>query len=201
MRPHAPQRPRRTRLRVWAAALIALLMMIGTNPAFSQTEDRVDDARRKAEAALGYRTDVQARLDEATERYWIVNDALETLILDVNNLEKRIADGESRAASLRGRVEDQAVELYMGGVSGGLESMFVADTIADSLIGREMLATSTATDGLAINDLESLNGELEADTELLVAKQAELSAQQQQADALVVEMEALFQEANQAFQA
>ena len=200
MRPHAPERPRRTRLRVWAAALIALLMMIGTNPAFSQTEDRVDDARRKAEAALGYRTDVQARLDEATERYWIVNDALETLILDVNNLEKRIADGESRAASLRGRVEDQAVELYMGGVSGGLESMFVADTIADSLIGREMLATSTATDGLAINELESLNGELEADTEMLVAKQAELSAQQQQADALVVEMEALFQEANQAFQ-
>src|SRR3989337_3550760 len=104
MRPHAPERPRRTRLRVWAAAFTALLMMIGTNPAFSQTEDRVDDARRKAEAALGYRTDVQARLDEATERYWIVNDALETLILDVNNLERRVDRKSTRLNSSHGSI-------------------------------------------------------------------------------------------------
>jgi murein DD-endopeptidase MepM/ murein hydrolase activator NlpD len=186
---------------MWTAAVLAFLMMIGANPAFSQTEDRVEDARRNAEAALGYRIDVQARLDDATERYWIVNNALEALIVDVNYLEERIADGNNQRAALRERVQEEAIELYMGGASGGLESVFAAETITDSLIGQEMLATTSATDGLAINDLKVLNRALEAETEILVAKQAELATQQRQADALVVEMNALFQEANEAFQA
>jgi murein DD-endopeptidase MepM/ murein hydrolase activator NlpD len=157
--------------------LISLLAMAVALPAIAQvTDDDIDEARREVDQIM---SDAQALGDEV-QQAWSRQFALDK---EISDLAASIDVARSRIAETEKKLEEVAVEMYMG--SSSVASIQVLFSASDESYeaGIEYLRNVNGNDIDVINQLRSFREELDRQTGRL----EEASAEQ---EVLTVELEA-----------
>ena len=153
----------------FARTLLALLVMALALPALAQvTDEDIDRARREMNQVMA---DSQALGDEV-QTAWARQFALDK---EISDLHASIELARVQIAETEKKLEDVAVELYMG--SSTASSMRVLFSASEESFGagREYLRNVTGVDADVVNQLRSFRTELDRQTGRL----AEASAEQE----------------------
>lgn len=183
-----------------ALALLALVLISGTVPAFSIEEEEVERARQEAEAAAQERAAALADLDAAVLSYEAINSELQELTFRIGRLRSQLEVYEDRMLELRAQIRERAVESYMNGdARDQIARTFSPEQIQQGLIAREVLAIAVEDDSASLDtfvavtaEMQRLRGELDTDT-------ARVSELRIEAEAVVARMNQLFEGADEAF--
>ncbi|MGH8913834.1 MAG: murein hydrolase activator EnvC family protein, partial [Acidimicrobiia bacterium] len=151
------------------STLAALLIVAVAVPAIGQvTDDDVDRARRQVNEIL----DDSRDLNDEVQAAWSRQFALEREIAD---LEGSIEVAQVRIGETERRLEDMAVEMYMGSTSvATIQVLFSGDDQSYG-VGLEYLSNVSSVDEDVVHQLRSFRTELGRHTERL----AEASAEQE----------------------
>jgi murein DD-endopeptidase MepM/ murein hydrolase activator NlpD len=156
-------------MRQMARTLGALLVAVVAVPALAQvTDEDIDRARREVNRILAESQD----LGDAIQETWARQAALETEIVE---LETSIEYAQVQLAELQGRVEEVAVEMYMGSTSAASLTALLAAGDGGNGAGLKYLEEVRGVDSDVINQLRVFRRELDRQTERL----AEAAAEQQ----------------------
>jgi len=182
-----------------ALALLALVLLAGTTPAFSIEEEDVERARQEAEAAAAERAAALDDLNDAVSTYEAINSELQELTFRIGRLRSQLEVYEDRTLELRDQIRERAVESYMSGdARDELARTFSPEQAQQSLIAREVLAIAVEDDASALDaflaataEMARLRGDLDNDT-------ARVSELRIEAEAVVARMNELFATADEA---
>lgn len=193
--------------RVWLIFLLILAMAAGVSPAAAQSRQDVDEAKRKAQAALEELRALGTRLEEAVVHYQQVNAELEEVSYRVVRLTQAIEDYEAEARDLRGRVNARAVEAYIEGGVGFVKLVLESSSVNELLAGQEFLQRAAELDLGAIQRLSATRARMDQVRAQLAEEQARLQVLQQEAlaakeqlDGLVIEADAVYRELQAEYQ-
>lgn len=180
-----------------AGMVIALALSSGIIPAFSISEEEVEQARRERDAAAEARAAALEDLTAAVTSYEAITGQLETLTFRMGRLRSQIDAYEQRARELRVTVRQRAVQAYM---SGGderdpLARAFTPEVVQQNLIAREVLAIATETDKASLDSLTAITAEMDRLKDQVAADTERTNALRVEADAVMVRMSELFEEA------
>ena len=187
---------RRTILRggtIGMAVALAWTLSGGTAEAISKAQ--VDEACADSKAA--YESYQQARADfqEAAAALEAANAEL----WDAEYREQRIrSDYEARVderAEIQGKLQSQAVELYMQAASGPSMGMMSLSSPADALTALEFLQSSTNNSQQSVSDLGAVSAELDRLGTELAAAVVDLTAVRDQQQELTAAQESAMNEA------
>lgn len=202
--------PRR-RGRVAVIALLALMLVSVALPAWSVTDDDVEEARRQREAAAAERAGALTDLEEAVAAYEAINAEFAQLTFRIGQLRSLMDNYSRQATDLQEQVRNRAVEAYMHGDRGDGGFLFSTGSIEQAVVAQEILAKAVegeveSLDSLmaARAEMERLEAELDADSqrvtdlrfeaELVAARMNELFAEAEselaQANTLLASTEA-----------
>jgi len=187
--------------RLAAAVAVCLFALSQGMPAFSITEEEVEQARLEREAAARDRAAALASLDDAVTAYEAINSELQTLTFRIGRVRGQITVYEHRSRELREQIRDRAVESYMSGdVRDPVARMFAPEEMQQSIIAQQVLDRAVEFDSASLDtlvattaEMERLKTELEADTERVSDLRVE-------ADAILGRMNELFAEAQAGFE-
>ncbi|MBW3666513.1 MAG: peptidoglycan DD-metalloendopeptidase family protein [Actinobacteria bacterium] len=167
-----------------ARTLSALLALVVAIPAFAQvTDEDIDQARREVNRIVAESQELGAAIQET----WARQAELEA---EIAELQASIEHAHVQLAELRGRVEEVAVEMYMGSTSASNLTALLAASDGGNGAGLSYLKEVNGFDADVINQLRVFRRELDRQTERL----AEASAEQQILAAEMEEMAAGLQE-------
>jgi murein DD-endopeptidase MepM/ murein hydrolase activator NlpD len=192
-----------TRRRALAALVVSLFALIqGAVPAFSASEEEVEQARIEQQAAAKKRAEALADLDSAVAVYEELNAELEELTFRIGRLRSQIAVYGERARSLRDEIRNRAVESYMNGDERDpVARVFSPEQAQQSMLAAEVLALAIETESSSLDallataaEMDRLQVELDSDSDRVFQLRIE-------ADAVVVRMNELFEVAAQEFAA
>jgi len=161
---------------VWAFA--ALLIMALAIPAIAQvTDEDIDRARREVNAILADSEALGREVQDAWARQFALEKEIEDLLSSIDYAQLEVVEAESR-------LEEAAVELYMGSTSGGSIQVFFSASDEEFGAGVAYLEEVSVTEEELVNQLRSFRGELDRQTVRL----AEASAEQEIVTAELEEM-------------
>lgn len=163
-------------MRRTARTISAMLALVVAVPAFAQvTNEDIDRARREVNRIVAESDELGAAIQDT----WARQAELET---EIAELEASIEYAHVQLAELQGRVEEVAVEMYMGSTSASNLTALLAATEGGVGAGLNYLKEVNGFDSEVINQLRVFRRELDRQTERL----AEASAEQ---EILAAEME------------
>lgn len=163
------------------SALLALAVAV---PALAQvTDEDIDRARREVNRIVAESQEV----GDAIQDSWARQAELET---EIGDLESSIEYAHVQLAELQGRVEEVAVEMYIGSTSAASLTALLAATDGGNRAGLSYLREVNGYDSDVINQLRVFRRELDRQTERL----AEASAEQEVLAAELEEMAAVLQD-------
>lgn len=163
-----------------ARIISPLLVVVVAVPALAQvTDDDLDEARSEVNRILAQ----SQELGDAIQETWARQAELEAEIID---LEASIEFARVQLADLQARVEEVAVEMYMGSTSAASLSAFLAGGEGGNGAGLKYLEEVSGVDSAVIDQLRVFRRELDRQTERL----AEASAEQQVLASQLEEMSA-----------
>lgn len=193
------RRVRLARTLVRAVAASTAVVVLVALPALSQTEEDVEQAREETRAAATELRRVEDQLDMAVGRY-------QEIVGQVIELEDALADFEFRQAMMTQRraeltegVRNGAAQLYMDAISATTMSMFLVPSLENALVAGQAIGRSSEAQDAQVADLTALTAEMERSALRRAETLAALRPFQAEAEALVVEMDLLFIEAEAAF--
>lgn len=186
-------RPRVIRA-LFALAFVFAWLLSTAVPALSVTKAERDAACADSRAAQQRLDDARAKANEAEDLYDAVNQELEQATLRVYQFRERIDDKAATINQIRDQVMDRAVELYMNGGSPGTEAVLFATSVDAALTGQEFLSVVTAEDISSVDQLDALKRELERVRSDWQAEQAKLTVLDQQAAVAADAMNAIVEE-------
>ncbi|HJS71484.1 MAG TPA: peptidoglycan DD-metalloendopeptidase family protein [Acidimicrobiia bacterium] len=158
--------------RILSAALVASLAL----PAYAQvTDEDIDRARREVNRL----TEESAELGQEVIDAYGRQSALDS---EITQLRESIEFAETRMAEAEGRLEDLAVELYMGSTSGNNLSVLFSANDQAYPAGMEYLREASGVDEGVVDELRATRDELDHQT----ARLGEALEEQQ---ALTIELE------------
>jgi murein DD-endopeptidase MepM/ murein hydrolase activator NlpD len=153
-----------------------MLALVVAVPAFAQvTNEDIDRARREVNRIVAESDELGAAIQDT----WARQAELEA---EIAELEASIEYAHVQLAELQGRVEEVAVEMYMGSTSASNLTALLAATEGGAGAGLNYLKEVSGFDSEVINQLRVFRRELDRQTERL----AEASAEQ---EILAAEME------------
>lgn len=160
-----------------ARLLSGFLVIAIAAPAFAQvTDEDIDRARQE----------VNRLTEESAELGQEVIDAYgrqAALDAEIANLRQSIEFANNQITETEARVEQLAVELYMGSTSGTNLSVLFSATNQDYPAGMEYLREASGVDSSAVNQLRVIRDELDTQTQRLgeaVDEQETLAAELEQ---------------------
>lgn len=154
-------------MRRTARTISALLAIVMAVPAIAQvTDEDVDRARREVNRIVADSEELGVALQET----WARQAALESEIAD---LEASIDHAQIQLADLQGRVEEVAVEMYMGSTSASNLTALLAASDGGNGAGLKYLEEVNGFDSGVINQLRVFRTELDRQTERLSEAYAE----------------------------
>ena len=168
-----PMRTTRRRVRVAVIVMLASWLVAGTVPAWSVTDEDVEEARRQREAAAAERAAALSDLEEAVEAYEAINAEHAELTFRIGQLRSLIENYQRQADGLQQQVRDRAVEAYMNGdrADGGWY-LFSTGNIEQAVVAQEILAQAVEGEVKSLDallaarlEMERLAAELDADSE------------------------------------
>ena len=161
---------------VWAFA--ALFIMALAIPAIAQvTDEDIDRARQEVNAILADSEALGREVQDAWARQFALEKEIEDLLSSIDYAQLEVVEAESR-------LEEAAVELYMGSTSGGSIQVFFSATDEEFGAGVAYLEEVSVTEEELVNQLRSFRTELDRQTVRL----AEASAEQEIVTAELEEM-------------
>ena len=160
--------------RILSAVLIASLAL----PAYAQvTDDDIDRARREVNRL----TEESAELGQEVIDAYGRQSALDS---EITQLRESIEFAETRMAEAEERLEDLAVELYMGSTSGNNLSVLFSANDQQYPAGMEYLREASGVDESVVDELRATRDDLDHQT-------ARLGEALDEQEALTVELEQL----------
>ncbi len=183
-----------------AAAVAVVVFALGQGlPAFSVTEQEVEQARQEKEAAAKAQADALANLDDAVAAYEALNSELQTLTFRVGNLRTQLADYEARSLDLRDQIRQRAVESYMNGAADGdIARVFSPEEVQQNIIAQQVIGQAVESDAQDLDALAATTAEMERLRTELAADTDRVSELRVQADAVLARMNELFDQAQAA---
>ena len=140
--------------RILSAALVASLAL----PAYAQvTDEDIDRARREVNRL----TEESAELGQEVIDAYGRQSALDS---EITQLRESIEFAETRMAEAEGRLEDLAVELYMGSTSGNNLSVLFSANDQAYPAGMEYLREASGVDEGVVDELRATRDELDHQT-------------------------------------
>ncbi len=144
-----------------ARLLSGLLVLALAGPAVAQvTDEDIDRAREEVNQLTAESAELGQEVIEAYGR----QSALDA---EITNLQQSIEFAEIEIAETEARVEDLAVELYMGSTSGTNLSVLFSATNQDYPAGMEYLREASGVDDGVVNQLRVIRDELDTQTQRL----------------------------------
>jgi len=187
--------------RLAPAIAVVLLVLSQGMPAFSVTEEEVEQARQQREAAAQEQAAALTNLDEAVTAYEAINSELQTLTFRMGRLRSQLEVYEDRSNVLRDQVRQRAVESYMNGDRRDpIAQVFSPEQIQQAIIAQQVMDRAVETDSASLDSLEATTAEMERLQAELDSDSDRISDLRVQADAIVTRMGELFDEAQAAFE-
>ncbi len=150
-----------------ARILAGVLVISLAVPAVAQvTDEDIDRARREIDQLTAESAELGQEVIEAYGR----QSALDA---EITSLEKSIEFAQIRIAETETRLQDLAVELYMGSTSGASLSVLFTATNQDYPAGMEYLRQANGVDASVVDQLRVFRDELDHQTGLLSEALAE----------------------------
>jgi len=131
--------PRR-RGRAAVIVLLASWLVAVAVPAWSVTEDDVEEARRQREAAAVERAGALTDLDEAVAAYEAINAEFGEVTFRMGQVRSMIDSYQQDADTLQDQVRSRAVEAYMHGDREDASLLFSSSSIQQAVIAQRILA-------------------------------------------------------------
>lgn len=162
----------RVRGRVRAALSVALLLAIPalTSPVTAQTtEDKLQSAKRRYDAALARATIATAKYEEAYGRYVATKE-------DIERTREAISGARRRLHRLRGHLAARAREAYLMGPMSNLELLLTAESFtefSDRMVFLDRLAQDDADLVTKVSVTSEVLHRLEADLDRKADQQAQ----------------------------
>lgn len=161
----APSVPRRRLGRTVMAVAVAAFVGATLVPWSSASADPLGDADRGVRSA-------RAALDAASRRYFDALGEHRSLDVRIGELERGIAAGERRVATLRRIVASRAVEAYKSG-SQGVGLVLDSRGVTDLTVRRKLLSVANESDEDALDALDRTLAEQRAQRDALAAGRAD----------------------------
>ena len=188
----------RTPRRRGRAAVIVLLaswLVTAAVPAWSVTDDDVEEARRQREAAAVERAGALTDLDEAVAAYEAINAEFGELTFRVGQLRSMIGSYQQDADTLQDQVRSRAVEAYMHGDRDDASLLFSSSSIQQAVIAQRILSRAVEGEVKSLDALVAARKEMERLTLELNEDSARVSELRQEAELVAGRMSELFAEA------
>ncbi len=193
-----------TRAHRWLLLLLTIaLMALVPIGASAQTQADVDAAARakaiaearKSEAYREYR-EITARLDDAVERYELLNAQREEITYRIYRMEQAVERYQEQATELDAAAKDLVIRAYTSGQSGMIGSAFAASTIEELVTTRALLDRAAEIELASLDNLDAVSRQADRSAAELAVQKTEVAAAEDAA-ALVVEEIAELQQRQQ----
>jgi len=147
--------------------LLASGLVAAALPAWSVTDEDVEEARRQREAAASERAGALTDLEEAVAAYEAINAEFAELTFRIGQLRSLMDSYSKQADELQQRVRNRAVEAYMHGDRGDGGFLFSTDSIEQAVVAQEILAQAVEGEVKSLDSLLAARAEMERlETEL-----------------------------------
>lgn len=165
--------------------------------------DEVDDQRRRVEQIADELDALDNQLGELEEAHAAALDRIDQLAIEIQDAQARVDAQSSELATLQGQLADIAVDKFMSGGSSGLTPLFSsAEGFTDDLERSELARVALDQGAGTSDEMQVLVEQLTEDKAALDAKKneqaqlvASLETQQQQGEALTIELQQKYAEA------
>lgn len=148
-------------MRSLARYLAALMVLAIAIPALAQvTDEEIEDARAEVNAIFADSQDLAAEVQAA----WAQQSALEE---EIASLEASIELAKAQIADSRERLEEVAVEMYMGSASSATLQILFSLSTGQYEAGTEYLRNVSGDQAEIVNQLRSYRSELDRQTKRL----------------------------------
>lgn len=166
---------------VWALA--ALLMTALAIPAIAQvTDEDIDRARREVNAIVADSEALGRAVQDAWARQFALEKEIEDLLSSIDYARLEVAEAESR-------LEEAAVELYMGSTSGGSIQVFFSASDEEFGAAVAYLSEVSVTEEELVNQLRSFRTELDRQTVRLAEASTEQEIVTAELEAMAIELQ------------
>jgi peptidoglycan DL-endopeptidase CwlO len=165
--------------------------------------DDVDDQRRKVEQIADELDSLDNQLGELEEAHAAALDRIDQLAIEIQDAQVRVDAQSAELSTLQGQLADIAVDKFMSGGSSGLTPLFSsAEGFTDDLERGELVRVALDQGAGTSDEMQVLVEQLTEDKAALDAKKneqaqlvASLETQQQQGEALTVELQQKYAQA------
>lgn len=189
-----------TRLRAATAAAVLVTVVAGIPPVRA---DDVDDQRRKVEQIADELDALDNQLGELEEAHAAALDRIDQLAIEIQDAQVRVDAQSAELTTLQGQLADIAVDKFMSGGSSGLTPLFSsAEGFTDDLERSELARVALDQGAGTSDEMQVLVEQLTEDKAALDAKKneqaqlvASLEVQQQQGEALTIELQQKYAQA------
>jgi peptidoglycan hydrolase CwlO-like protein len=159
--------------------------------------DEVDDQRRRVEQIADELDALDNQLGELEEAHAAALDRIDQLAIEIQDAQAGVDAQSAELATLQGQLADIAVDKFMSGGSSGLTPLFSsAEGFTDDLERSELARVALDQGAGTSDEMQVLVEQLTEDKAALDAKKneqtqlvASLETQQQQGEALTVELQ------------
>ncbi len=186
--------PRR-RGRAAVIVLLASWLVTAAVPAWSVTDDDVEEARRQREAAAVERAGALTDLDEAVAAYEAINAEFGELTFRMGRLRSMIDSYQQDADTLQDLVRSRAVEAYMHGDRDDASLLFSSSSIQQAVIAQRILSAAVEGEVRSLDALVAARAEMDRLTLELNEDSARVAELRLEAELVADRMSELFAEA------
>ncbi len=165
--------------------------------------DQVDDQRRKVEQIADELDALDNQLGELEEAHAAALDRIDQLAIEIQDAQVRVDAQSAELATLQGQLADIAVDKFMSGGASGLTPLFSsAEGFTDDLERSELARVALDQGAGTSDEMQVLVEQFTEDKAALDAKKneqaqlvASLESQQQQGEALTIELQQKYAQA------
>ncbi len=159
--------------------------------------DEVDDQRRRVEQIADELDALDNQLGELEEAHAAALDRIDQLAIEIQDAQVRVDAQSAELSTLQGQLADIAIDKFMSGGSSGLTPLFSsAEGFTDDLERSELARVALDQGAGTSDEMQVLVEQFTEDKAALDAKKneqaqlvASLEAQQQQGEALTIELQ------------
>jgi len=186
--------PRR-RGRAAVIVLLASWLVIAAVPAWSVTDEDVEEARREREAAAAERAGALTDLEAAVAAHEAITAEFAELTFRIGQLRSLMDSYQRQSDDLQQQVRDRAVEAYMHGDRGEGGFLFSTGSIEQAVIAQEILAQAVEGEVESLDSLLAARAEMERLEDELGEKSQRLTDLRFEAELVAARLNELFAEA------
>jgi len=191
----APMKTPRRRGRAAVIVLLASWLVVSAVPAWSVTDEDVEEARREREAAAAERAGALTDLEAAVAAHEAITAEFAELTFRIGQLRSLMDSYQRQSDDLQQQVRNRAVEAYMHGDRGDGGFLFSTGSIEQAVIAQEILAQAVEGEVESLDSLLAARAEMQRLEDELGEKSQRLTDLRFEAELVAARLNELFAEA------